>query len=552
VTTAAPSATQGSRESTPASDLAGNAGGASDSALDDDAVTDDDATADAAADDAAADDDVVASDDTAADDSAAADDDATTPDDDTAAPDDATATADDDTATGDDDTGGTTADDDTAAAGGAPDLGDDSPDPTVQLARPLQKMDGFGISFGFSSPLTNESADALFDPVSGIGLSIARVGMGDSGGPLSSKNWDDMLMAADRGVETFIGVPWSPPASMKTNDDTNDGGHLLVEDYEAWSDTIARFPVLVKDNTGIDLYGMSIQQEPDFASCGTEQPCNGNFPSALYTGEELANFAKVLGPKLHALTPAVKLISPDCSQWLHAWSNESSPDGTDPLEGMGYDYGHTLYADSEAWGQLDIFGVQQFKTQRAEPWPDDVPQTIPTWMTEMAGEKWFPEAGPSSDIEDGVVVAGWIHDALTVGQASAWLWRSYRAEFTDENAGLLLKDGTVAKRKWVLGNYSRFVRPGYVRVAFTGDVPEDVLPTAFLGPDGTVVIVVVNRGGQSAEVPILVAGGKAPTSLVPWLTSASADLAEGKVVVATEGRFTASLPAMSVTTFVGR
>jgi hypothetical protein len=33
-------------------------------------------------------------------------------------------------------------------------------------------------------------------------------------------------------------------------------------------------------------------------------------------------------------------------------------------------------------------------------------------MTEMSGVKWWPEQGPSSDINNGVAVAGWIHSAL--------------------------------------------------------------------------------------------------------------------------------------------
>jgi len=33
----------------------------------------------------------------------------------------------------------------------------------------------------------------------------------------------------------------------------------------------------------------------------------------------------------------------------------------------------------------------------------------------MSGIEWWPEGGPSSDISNGVAVAGWIHDALVNG-----------------------------------------------------------------------------------------------------------------------------------------
>ena len=38
---------------------------------------------------------------------------------------------------------------------------------------------------------------------------------------------------------------------------------------------------------------MSIGNEPDFASCGRTEPCNGNYPTTLYTANEMVVFIKV-------------------------------------------------------------------------------------------------------------------------------------------------------------------------------------------------------------------------------------------------------------------
>ncbi len=54
----------------------------------------------------------------------------------------------------------------------------------------------------------------------------------------------------------------------------------------------------------------------------------------------------------------------------------------------------------------------------------------------MSGVKWWPEQGPSSDINNGVVVAGWIHSALVTGEASAWLYWWYST--ASDNEGLVL------------------------------------------------------------------------------------------------------------------
>jgi glucuronoarabinoxylan endo-1,4-beta-xylanase len=408
--------------------------------------------------------------------------------------------------------------------------------------------------------MTESEADAMFGTTgNGLGLTILRIGMASSGNPFNGNAcWDDIRKASARGVKTFIGTLWTPPASYKTNNNENDGGHLKPANYEQWANTIAAFPAKVKAGAGVDLYAMSPQNEVDFASCGFNEPCNGNYPTTLFTASEYVAFLKVVGPKLKALNPPVKVIGPEASEWLHNWTNMSAccsePGGkpsSNPLMGMGYDYGHALYADKTAWGLLDLMGVHQYDTQVAEPWPADVPERKPVWQTEMSGVKWWPEQGPSSDINNGVAVAGWIHNALTVGEASAWLWWWWKA-MGSTNEGLLSSSGGDTKRRYTLGNYSRFIRPGYVRVDISGSVPADLQLTAFKATDGTVVVVAINKGTASATLPITIAGGTAPASLTPWVTSASDNLASKAAVAVSGGSFTATLASKTVTTFVGK
>jgi glucuronoarabinoxylan endo-1,4-beta-xylanase len=273
----------------------------------------------------------------------------------------------------------------------------------------------------------------------------------------------------------------------------------------------------------------------------------------LFTSTETVNFVKVVGPLLHALNPPVKVMSPEPSEWIHLWTNNSAAGSTDPLKGQGYDYGHALYQDAIAWGLVDIVGVHQYDTQVAQPWPNDVPQTKSLWMTEMAGRKWWPEQGPTFDIADGIVVAGWIHDAIVNGPASAWIWWWYQAQGTNDNEGLLLLSGTDTKRHYVLGNFSKFIRPGYTRVDVSGTIPAGVLITAYRDPtNGTVVIVAINNGGSPVTLPISVQDTTPPGSYTPWVTSATDNLANKTTVNATAGTFTATLASMTVTTFVGQ
>jgi O-glycosyl hydrolase len=438
-----------------------------------------------------------------------------------------------------------------AASAGAGGSGIVSPDVTVHLDQPQQTMDGFGINHVFSPELTDAQADQLFDPTHGIGLSILRIAMGTDGNPFDSATWSSVMAAKARGVTTFIATAWSAPANCKSNANVNDGGHLNADCYDSWATALAKFPSLVKQNTGVDLYGISPQQEPDFASCGTASPCNGDFPSMLWTSSELISFVKILSPKLRALDPPVRLLGPDTAEWLHLWSNQSAAGSTDPLKGSGYDYGHALFADPDAWPLMDLLATQQYDDAKAAVWPSDVPRTKSLWMTEMSGNKFGPEQGPSNDIQNGVAVAGWIHDAIVNGPASAWLYFWRAALNTDDNEGLILKDGRETKRLYTFGNFSKFIRPGYTRMTVTGDVPDNVLLTAYAGPDGTVVIVAINRGASDVSVPIFISGGQAPASLVPYFTSATDNLAVKTSVAFGASSFTAALGATSVTTFVG-
>jgi glucuronoarabinoxylan endo-1,4-beta-xylanase len=423
----------------------------------------------------------------------------------------------------------------------------------VHLDQTEQTMQGFGLNDPWSPALTDAQADLVFDPTKGIGLTILRIGMGTNGDEISTNTWGDIQKAKARGVTTFIASVWSAPANCKSNNSVNDGGHLLTGCYDSWSSTIAAFPAKVKQNAGVDLYAMSPANEPEFASCGTQKPCNGNYPTMLFTDAEAVAFIKVVGPKLQALSPAVKVMTPEPSEWIHLWTNNSAPGSTNPLSGMGYDYGHTLYKDTTAWGLVDIVGVHEYDTQVAQAWPSDVPRTKPVWMTEMAGVKWLPEEGPSSDINNGVVVAGWIHDAIVNGPASAWVWWWFQAQSTDDNEGLLLKDGTQTKRLYTLGNFSKFIRPGYTRVDISGSVPPGVELSAYKNPsDGTVVVVAINTGTSSVSVPISIAGGTAPSQVTPSVTSATDNLASKTVLPVQNSSFTATLDGKTVTTFVGK
>ena len=435
---------------------------------------------------------------------------------------------------------------------------------TVNLGATRQTIEGFGLNTALSSA-TPDWNTFYSTTGSGLGLSIVRVAM-QSNGSLSG------VVPPSSVNAKVIASPWTAPANCKDNNSTTKGGHLLTTCYDSWSTSIANF---AKNNK---VYAMGASNEPDFASCGSSigPPCYSDYDTMVFTANEMVAFIKVLGPKLK--TAGVKLIAPEPSEWIHLWSNASAtgstvaghPNSSDPLkcgcfsntptttgcastcaQGNGYDYGHFLAKDATAWGLIDIIGTHEYDSQKAEAWPADVDggkRSKTIYETEVSGVHYWPNEGPSSDIANGVVVAEWIHSALVVGEASAWLYWWYQA--SGDNEGVIITSGTLTKRAYTIGNYAKFVRPGYVMVDVTGNSNASLLLSAFKGTDGTVAVVAVNKSTSAASVPITIAGGTAPVSCTPNVTSSSANIAAGTAVAVTGGTFTASLAATTVTTFV--
>jgi O-glycosyl hydrolase len=457
---------------------------------------------------------------------------------------------------------------------------------TVQLDQERQTIQGFGINaclmtgsiFPLNECFTLEGKDAL-------GMSILRIGM-ETGGGLRGvpSGWEK---ARDTYGAKIIGSCWSAPAGWKDNNNEEQGGHLLASHYAEWAGRIADF---AKTNK---LYAMAVANESDFASCGGSIACNppftNSYASMVYTAKEMVAFVKEAKKAFKSKAPDVKIIAPEASLWEHAWSNLSSTqkaagyyNSGDPLgcgcwsndinnaaelakcnqkclNGDGYDYGHWLAKDTAAWNSFDILGVHEYEAQMAYPWPSDVTggkRTKEVWETEMSGVMYWPEQGPSLTIENGVAVARWIQSALTVGEASAWLYWWYGAPYyqSDDNEGLALikNNSKKAKRYYTYGNYSRYIRPGQKIVNITGTdkLPAKVLLTASKDDAGKVVIVAVNETTSDQSVDITISGGTAPASFTPIVTDKDNDWKEGSAVSVSGGVLKAALGKMSVTTFV--
>lgn len=185
-------------------------------------------------------------------------------------------------------------------------------------------------------------------------------------------------------------------------------------------------------------------------------------------------------------------------------------------------------------------------TPFAYPGPQQAGKEL--WMTE-----WYdPATTDDPGIDSGLTVAQLIYQTLTVSNVNAWHYGWVYPTGAGNGALWDMGTGMATKRLYVMGNFSRFARPGFNRVDVSGPVPAGVSVVAFEDPSGdSVAVVAINANTSATTLPLFVSGSASPAQVTPWVTSASESLASQTAIPLAGARFSASLAARSVTTFVG-
>ncbi len=394
-------------------------------------------------------------------------------------------------------------------------------DITIDPAKTYQVVDGFGQADVWQGSSSTAMQTLLFDPVNGLGLTLLRIGIdGTSGSPNimgAAAYADGQACVKYAGCDCKVwAAPWSPPASMKSNNNVNNGGNLDSSDYAAWAKILAAFPAFYKQNGGVDLYAISAQNEPDFTA---------SYQSCLFNSSQMTAWIDVLGPALAALSPPVKVLAAEPDNWGNLWGGDG--------------YGPAILADSSASSYVGPLATHDYGSTSAGNYARPAPPANNThhiWETECTPG----DTGP-------ITISTMVYAAFTTGGANGWHY--WWTEAFIPNAS------SPPPQAYALGNFSRFVRPGYYRIDVSGaPTPSGTAPlvVAFASPtDGTVAIVVVNGGGAQ-QVSFFVAGAGWPSTVTPYVTTTSDKLSAGTAITVTGGRFSGSLAAQSVTTFVGK
>ncbi len=469
---------------------------------------------------------------------------------------------------------------------------------TVRTEDTRQELLGFGASDCWSIqyvgqwPLTKREAiaDLLFevgldranDP-RGIGLSVWRfnLGAGSSRQAHISRPWrradtflDDefagydwtrlpgqrwfLHAARERGVDRFVAFVNSPPVNMTDNGraypDAASGSTNLADGKEdEFAAYLAGIVEHFREVEEVEFDVLSPFNEPQWDwEAGTQEGCRYDAADMSRVIDALSVLPGLAGTEIEI---------PESGSILDLWSGERYLEAFfEPASASYVGASVAQRITSHSYGtDLPASGLVE-RREELRAALDRYPglQYAMTEYCPLGGHGRGRDLG----MDTALAVARVIHFDLVVAGASSWQWWLAVSPY-DYKDGLVYidhdpEDGEFFESKtlWALGNFSRFVRPGMVRVGVrrsdgaTHDrTVEGLMASGFLDTDrGVLATVFINRSDQSMPVNVEVEGLRVE-GWIPYVTSVGSDLGAHATVAA--GR-TVEIPARSIVTLVGQ
>lgn len=325
-----------------------------------------------------------------------------------------------------------------------------------------------------------------------LGLDIYRVrnAYDQSGGADYMSRSAQIIAAAQNALGRPLKVLascWSPPAYLKSNGETANGGTLIGGPSNYAYDQLADWfadSITAWNNLGVQINYLSIQNEPDWTASWdtcryepTQTASYAGYAQALEAvwSELNARFGsampKLIGPETTGFTGAA---GSSLSAYISAFLNHAHV----------YGYAHHLY-NINAGDNPDAYltAMQTFQTQ----WG-----TRPLFQTEYEKSTYvWPDA---------YNLALLMHNALTVEQVSAYL---YWDLFWGDEGGLITLNSTssytINSDYWGFKHFSAFIHSGWQRIHASAGSP-GLRISAYISPDNQNLTVVIINTSDSASL----------------------------------------------------
>lgn len=309
-------------------------------------------------------------------------------------------------------------------------------------------------------------------------------------------------LAQSAGALIVFASPWTPPPAMKSNNNIV-GGSLNEGSYAEYAAHLKAFADHLAAQS-VPLYAVSLQNEPD---------ASVTYESCDWTAVQFRTFLKN-----NAASIGYRIMMPESQNFVRALSDSSL---NDPV----------------AAAQISIIAGHIYGGGLS-PYPLAVSKGKEIWMTEhlVLDTTWSAVLGTGREIHD-CMMAGW----------NAYIWW-----YIVRYYGPIGEDGNVTKRGYVMSQFSRFVRPGYHRIACTQTPQRNVWVSAYRdGASGRVVIVALNTGSARLPQSFSIAGGTM-SAFSSYTTSQTKSCEKGTDIPASHGMLTTSLEPSSIMTFVSK
>lgn len=277
-----------------------------------------------------------------------------------------------------------------------------------------------------------------------------------------------------------------------------------------------------------------------------------SYASMLSTGGQAASFLSILRPALQQANLTTQITCCDGAGWEQS---------RDQIAGIKDAHAEELMDVATSHGYISRPGLPFNTTKRV-------------WQTEWADldsgfntQAWWVNGSAG----EGLTWALRIQDAFIYSNVSAFLGWIGAGNSTTNSALISLQrdDVKVSKRLWAFAQFSRFIRPGAVRVSATQPAPlpnatvdpfqtffpeRDVHVSAFRNPDGGVAVQVINNGNEDDCVQI---NGLSTTGSIlrRYLTNDNYDLSRMSIDThgkggECNGNVVGASPAKSMVSFV--
>lgn len=336
---------------------------------------------------------------------------------------------------------------------------------TIETDKTYQTIAGFGGAnrmWGTQFLKPAEAQKAFGTDESGLGLSIFRVRIASN-----KAEWplilESVQEAQKQGVK-ILASPWSPPAELKSNG-SDVGGRLPPANYEAFTEHINAFVDYMAEN-GVDIYAISIQNEPDIQV---------SYESCDWSPVSMADFVRDYG----ALIKGTKIAAPESFNFNQSYTN-------------------VLLNDAGAAENIDVVAGHIYGGGLAA-FPLAEQQGKEIWMTEYllnlntgnAGAQPWTSYSESVKWEETLSMLNTIHEAMTYNW-NAYIWwylQRYYSFIGDGEQGTF--NGEILKRGYAFSHFSKWIRPGYVRIDAQTNKDHELNITAYAG-DGKMIVVIIN------------------------------------------------------------